>query len=56
MLPQLMKTQNKLVVAGTLLNQEIKNLGTFGRRVLSQPSKTVVIAGGSKVSDKINVL
>ncbi len=56
MLPQLMKTQKKLVVAGTLLNQEIKNLGTFGRRVISQPSKTVVIAGGSKVSDKINIL
>ena len=51
-----MKTQNKLVVAGTLLNQEINNLGRFGRRVINQPSKTVVIAGGAKVSDKINVL
>jgi len=56
MLPQLMKTQNKLVVAGTLLNQEVTNLGNFGRKVISQPSKTVIIAGGAKVSDKINVL
>ena len=56
MLPQLMKTQNKLVVAGILLNQEITNLGNFGRRIISQPSKTVVVAGGAKVSDKINVL
>ena len=56
MLPQIMKTQNKLVVAGTLLNEEVTNLGTFGRRVISQPSKTVIIAGGAKVSDKINVL
>jgi phosphoglycerate kinase len=56
MLPQLMKTQNKLVVAGTLLNQEIKNLGNFGQRVINHPSKTVIIAGGAKVSDKINVL
>ncbi|HIL44617.1 MAG TPA: phosphoglycerate kinase [Candidatus Thioglobus sp.] len=56
MLPQLMKTQNKLVVAGTLLNQEIKKLGHFGQRIISQPSKTVVVAGGAKVSDKINVL
>ena len=56
MLPQLMKTQNKLVVAGILLNQEITNLGNFGRRIISQPSKTVVVAGGAKVSDKLNVL
>ena len=56
MLPQLMKSQNKLVVAGVLLNQEIKNLGNFGQRVINQPKKTVVIAGGSKVSDKIAIL
>jgi len=56
MLPQLMKTQNKLVVAGILLNQEIKKLGRFGQRVKNNPSKTVVVAGGAKVSDKISVL
>jgi phosphoglycerate kinase len=56
MLPQRMKTQNKLVVAGSLLNQEVTNLGSFGRKIISQPSKTVIIAGGAKVSDKINVL
>ena len=56
MLPQLMKTQNKLVVAGNLLNEEIKKLGSFGQRVINHPSKTVIIAGGAKVSDKINVL
>ena len=44
MLPQLMKTQKKLVVAGVLLHQEIKSLGNFGRRINSQPDKTMVIA------------
>ena len=56
MLPQLMKTQKKLVVAGVLLHQEIKSLGNFGRRINSQPDKTMVIAGGAKVSDKIDTL
>jgi phosphoglycerate kinase len=56
MLPQLMKSQNKLVVAGPLLSQEIKSLGNFGRKIINQPRKTVVIAGGSKVSDKLAVL
>ena len=51
-----MKTQKKLVVAGVLLHQEIKSLGNFGRRVNSQPDKTMVIAGGAKVSDKIDTL
>ena len=51
-----MKTQSKLVVAGVLLHQEIKSLGNFGRRVNSQPDKTMVIAGGAKVSDKIDTL
>ena len=51
-----MKTQKKLVVAGVLLHQEIKNLGNFGRRVNNQPDKTMVIAGGAKVSDKIDTL
>ena len=56
MLPQLMKTQKILAVAGILLHQEITSLGNFARRVMNQPNKTVVIAGGAKVSDKINVL
>ena len=56
MLPQLMKTQKKLAVAGILLHQEITSLGNFGRRVMNQPNKTVVIAGGAKVSDKITAL
>ena len=56
MLPQCMKTQNKLVVAGVLLHQEIKSLGYFGRRVNSEPEKTLVVAGGAKVLDKIDTL
>jgi phosphoglycerate kinase len=56
MLPQCMRAQKKLVVAGVLLHQEIKKMGNFGRRVINHPGKTVVIAGGAKVSDKINIL
>ncbi|KMP12470.1 phosphoglycerate kinase [Candidatus Nitromaritima sp. SCGC AAA799-A02] len=56
MLPQRMRAQKKLVVAGVLLHQEIKNLGNFGRKVINHPGKTVVIAGGAKVSDKIAIL
>ena len=56
MLPQRMRLQNKMVVAGILLHQEVQSLGDFGRRIISQPGKTVVIAGGAKVSDKISVL
>ncbi|MCH8156953.1 MAG: phosphoglycerate kinase, partial [Nitrospinae bacterium] len=56
MLPQRMRLQNKRVVAGILLHQEIRHLGDFARRVISQPGKTVVIAGGAKVSDKIAIL
>ena len=56
MLPQLMREQKKLVVAGVLLQQEIQKMGNFARRVINHPGKTVVIAGGAKVSDKINIL
>ena len=56
MLPQVMREQKKLVVAGVLLQQEIQRMGNFARRIINHPGKTVVIAGGAKVSDKINIL
>ena len=56
MLPQLMRQKGKIVVAGNLLFEEVEMLGNFGSRVLSNPQKTVIIAGGAKVSDKIAVL
>ncbi|PIQ96388.1 MAG: phosphoglycerate kinase [Nitrospinae bacterium CG11_big_fil_rev_8_21_14_0_20_56_8] len=56
MLPQIMRKEDKVVVAGVLLYEEIKRLGQFGRRIISNPKKTAVIAGGAKVSDKINIL
>ncbi len=56
LLPQIMRKQGKLAVAGDLLNEEIKQLGTFGHKVLAKPEKTVVIAGGAKIADKIGIL
>ncbi len=56
MLPQLMRQKGKIVVAGNLLHEEVKVLGAFGNRVLTNPHKTVIIAGGAKISDKISVL
>ncbi len=56
MLPQVMRKENKLVVAGNLLYEEIQKLGHFGRRAIANPKKTIVVAGGAKVADKINIL
>ena len=56
MLPQLMREKGKIVVAGNLLFEEVEILGNFGSRILSNPKKTVIIAGGAKISDKIAVL
>jgi phosphoglycerate kinase len=56
LLPQLMRRKGKLVVAGVLLYEEIAHLGKFAGRVLSKPKKTLVVAGGSKISDKIKIL
>lgn len=56
MLPQIMRDQGKLVVAGSLLYQEVRQLGRFGQRILDHPEKTVVIAGGAKIQDKIEIL
>ncbi len=56
LLPQLMRQEGKLVVAGVLLYEEIKRLGEFANRVLAQPRKTIVVTGGAKISDKINIL
>lgn len=56
MLPQLMRQKGKLVVSGNLLYEEIQRLGEFGKRVITNPQKTVVIAGGAKISDKIKIL
>lgn len=56
MLPQLMRQQGKLVVAGNLLYEEIKRLGAFGSRIIAHPKKTVVVAGGAKISGKLSIL
>jgi phosphoglycerate kinase len=56
LLPQLMRQQGKLVVGGLLLNEEIQALGDFAARVLAHPKKTAIIAGGSKIADKIHIL
>ncbi len=56
MLPQLMRQKGKIVVAGNLLHEEVKILGTFGNGILANPQKTVIIAGGAKINDKISVL
>jgi len=56
LLPQMMRTNGKLVTSGVLLYEEINRLGNFAGRILSNPKKTMVIAGGAKVSDKIQIL
>jgi phosphoglycerate kinase len=56
MLPQVMRREGKLVVAGSLLNEEINHLGKFAHQALLQPQKTAVIAGGAKIADKIGIL
>ena len=56
LLPQLMRKDGKLVVSGVLLYEEINRLGKFASKVLSKPKKTLVVAGGAKISDKIEIL
>ncbi len=56
MLPQQMRKEQKIVAAGSLLYEEIHRLGRFGKKVIDNPGKTVVVAGGAKVSDKISIL
>ncbi len=56
LLPQIMRSNGKLVVAGVLLYEEISRLGSFAGKVLTNPKKTMVIAGGAKISDKIKIL
>jgi phosphoglycerate kinase len=56
MLPQLMRQKGKIVVAGNLLHEEVRVLGSFGNGILANPQKTVIIAGGAKINDKISVL
>jgi phosphoglycerate kinase len=56
MLPQLMRQQGKLVAAGSLLTDEIRQLKNFSTRIVAHPGKTAVVAGGSKISDKIAIL
>ena len=56
MLPHLMRGSGKKVVGGVLLMEEIERLGEFGKRALQHPEKTAVIAGGAKISDKIEIL
>ena len=56
LLPQIMRKAGKLAVAGTLLHEEIIQLGQFGKRVLDHPEQTALIAGGAKIADKIGIL
>lgn len=56
MLPNLMRQQGKIVVSGNLLYEEVKVMGRFGKGILVNPSKTLVIAGGAKIADKISIL
>jgi len=56
LLPQVMRQEGKVAVAGSLLSEEISKLGNFGKRVLQHPDKTAVVTGGAKISDKINIL
>ncbi|HID38845.1 MAG TPA: phosphoglycerate kinase, partial [Calditrichaeota bacterium] len=56
LLPQLMRQEGKLVVSGVLLYEEIYRLGKFAGKILSQPKKTMVVTGGAKISDKIEIL
>lgn len=56
MLPQIMRNLGKSVVGGALLREEIERLGEFGRRILESPETTAVVAGGTKIADKIGVL
>jgi 3-phosphoglycerate kinase len=51
-----MRKAGKLAVAGTLLHEEIIQLGQFGKRVLDHPEQTALIAGGAKIADKIGIL
>jgi phosphoglycerate kinase len=55
-LPQIMRKAGKLAVAGSLLHEEIAQLGQFGKRVLDHPEQTALIAGGAKIADKIGIL
>ena len=55
-LPKLMKKKGKIYVAGLLLAEEISKIGGLGKRIIQNPSETIFIAGGSKVSDKIGIL
>ena len=56
LLPQIMRKAGKSAVAGTLLHEEITQLGQFGKRVLDHPDQTALIAGGAKIADKIGIL
>ena len=55
-LPQIMRTNDKLVVSGELLYEEVNRLGDFAGKVLANSKKTMVITGGAKISDKIKIL
>ena len=55
-LPRIMKKKGKIYVAGLLLSEEVSKIGGLGKRIIQNPSQTIFIAGGSKVSDKIGIL
>jgi len=51
-----MRANDKLVVSGVLLYEEVNRLGVFAGKVLANPKKTMVLTGGAKISDKIKIL
>ncbi len=55
-LPRLMKKKGKLYVAGILLAEEVSQLGELAKRIMERPDQTIFIVGGSKISDKIEII
>lgn len=55
-LPRLMQKKGKVAVAGILMDQEVKQLGELGKKILDEPGQAAFVAGGSKVTDKIGII
>ena len=47
LLPQMMRANGKKIVSGVLLYEEVSRLGAFAGKILANPKKTLVIAGGA---------
>ena len=51
-----MRANDKFVVSGALLYEEVNRFGAFAGKVQANPKKTMVNTGGAKISDKIKIL